>query len=56
MVHVQDNRNRTATRRLTRLQIMHNVLKYRKTWLNNDKKSIYRNRTVTAPELEIMSI
>jgi len=44
------------TRRLTRLQTMYNVLNYRKTWWNNDKIAIYRNRSVTAPEPEIYSI
>ena len=40
------------TRRLTRLQTMHNVLKYRRMWWNNDEISIYRNRSETAQEPE----
>ena len=35
------------SRRLTRLQTMYNVLKYRKTWWNKDRISIYRNRNGT---------
>ena len=32
---------RWVTQRLTRLQTMYNVLKYRKTWWNNDKNKFY---------------
>ena len=39
---------RRVTWRLTRLQTMYNVLTYRKTWWNNDKNTIYRNRNATA--------
>ena len=35
-----------VTRRLTRQQTMYNVLKFRKTWWNNVKKSIYWNRNL----------
>jgi len=47
---------RRVTRRLSRLQAMYNVLKYRKIWWNYDEKSIYRNLNATAPEPEISSI
>ena len=39
---------RRVTRRLTRLQTMYNVLKYRKTWWNNDH--IQFNETATQPQ------
>ena len=47
---------RRATRRLTRLLTMFNVLKYRNIWWNNSEISIYQYRSVTAPEPEINSI
>ena len=45
-----------VSRRLTSLQTMYNVLKYRKSWWNKDEISIYRNRNETAPEPQISSI
>ena len=38
---------RRVTRRLTRRKTMSNAIKYRKTWWNNNKISIYRNRNGT---------
>ena len=38
---------RRVTRRLTTLQTMFNVLKYRKTWWNYEDLLIYRNRNRT---------
>ena len=39
-----------VSRRLTRLQIMFNVLKYRKPWWNDHTISIFGNRNETAPK------
>ena len=48
VAHIGSLVRRRVTRRLTRLKTMYNVLKYRKTWWNDNKISIYRNRNATA--------
>ena len=45
---------RRVTRRLTRLQTMYNVLKYSKTWCENDDISIYRYRTGTGNKFNLI--
>ena len=45
---------RRVTRRLTRLQTMYNVLKYSKTWWENDDISIYRYRTGTGNKFNLI--
>ena len=45
---------RPVTRRLTRLQTMYNVLKYSKTWWENDDISSYRYRTGTGNKLNLI--
>ena len=45
---------RRVTRRLTRLQTMHNVLKYSKTLWENDDISIYRYRTGIGNKLNLI--
>ena len=47
---------RRDTRRFTRLQTIHNILKKSKICWNNDEIQIYRNRSATAPESEIIVI
>ena len=42
------------TRRLTRLQTMYNVLKYSKTWWENNDISIYRYRTGTGNKFNLI--
>ena len=45
---------RRVPRRLTRLQTMYNVLKYSKTWWENDDISIYRYRTGTGNKFNLI--
>ena len=45
---------RRVTRRLTSLQTMYNVIKYNKTWWENDDISIYRYRIATGNKFNLI--
>ena len=55
-VHSLEPGETPSSRPLTGLQTMHNVLKFSKSWWNNVKKSIYKNRNETATQPPILSI
>ena len=53
-VHSLELVRRQVIRRLSRHQTIYNVLKYRKTWWENDDISIYRYRTGTGNKLNLI--